>query len=76
MDPRAPLTTFPNTMQCDEINNMHNPRNRQKTLAKFGGEDPSIRFLSSHKRQTEEGKERGTSLPLIHQKRNTKLGFV
>ena len=47
-------------------------RNRDCTL--IGGEDPDNRFLSSHKRKTEEEKERGTSQPLIHQKKD-KLEF-
>ena len=36
----------------------------------IGGEDPDSRFLSNHKGKTEEEKERGTSQPSIHQKKN------
>ena len=45
-------------------------RNRDCTL--IGGEDLDNRFLSSHKGKgkTEEEKERGTSQPLIHQKKD------
>ena len=71
------LTTFPNTIHAatttTKSSNNNNAvhvqmRNRDCTL--IGGEDLDSRFLSSHKRKTEEEKERGTPQPLIHQKKD------
>ena len=43
---------------------------RNKNCSYIGGEDPDNRFLSSHKRKTEEEKERGILQPSIHQKKD------
>ena len=75
------LTTFPNAFILQQLQLKSNSqqtnvvhvqmRNRDCTL--IGEEDLENRFLSSHKRKrkkTEEEKERGTSQPLIHQKKD------
>ena len=43
------------------------PKKQEKGVCLIGGEDPDNRFLSHHKRKTEEEKERGISQPSIHQ---------
>ena len=77
------LTIFPNTIHTTTAatksksksnNKQQQPavqvqmRNRDCEL--IGGEDLDNRFLSSHKRKTEEDKERETLQPSIHQKKD------
>ena len=51
------------------------PKKQEEGPCIIGGEDPDNRFLSSHKRKTDEEKERGNSQPSNHQERKT-LSFV
>ena len=51
------------------------PKKQEEGACIIGGEDLDNRFLSSHKRKTDEEKERGNSQPSNHQERTT-LSFV
>ena len=45
------------------------PKKQEEGACIIGGEDLDNRFLSHHKRKTEEEKERGILQPLIHQEK-------
>ena len=52
------------------------PKKQEEGACIIGGEGLDNRFLSHHKRKTEEKKERGISQPSIHQGERTNLSFV
>ena len=66
-----------------QLNAITQPRTQQHAQPKkqaegaciIGGKDLDNRFLSSHKRKTDEEKERGNSQPSNYQERTT-LSFV